>query len=154
MNENIKTLTEKLQAIKDELLQAILSDESQTKLDRLQLINSNNLFKTEAYLQRPLKEKYLEQLKELVKVKGRDYVIDENWPIIDADYFNRGQRVSIAEQLLYTFESLEDEGYEDGITIISDRYTGEEIKISYEQLESEIYEWCVKNKTIAFHFDW
>jgi hypothetical protein len=154
MNENIKTLTEKLQAIKDELLQAILSDESQTKLDRLQLIDSNNLFKTEAYLQRPLKEKYLEQLKELVKVKGRDYVIDENWPIIDADYFNRGQRVSIAEQLLYTFESLEDEGYEDGITIISDRYTGEEIKISYEQLESEIYEWCVKNKTIAFHFDW
>jgi hypothetical protein len=154
MNENIKTLTEKLQAIKDELLQAILSDESQTKLDRLQLIDSNNLFKTEAYLQRPLKEKYLEQLKELVKVKGRGYVIDENWPIIDADYFNRGQRVSIAEQLLYTFESLEDEGYEDGITIISDRTTGEEIKISYEQLESEIYEWCVKNKTIAFHFDW
>jgi hypothetical protein len=154
MNENIKTLTEKLQAIKDELLQAILSDESQTKLDRLQLIDSNNLFKTEAYLQRPLKEKYLEQLKELVKVKGRDYVIDESWPIIDADYFNRGQRISIADQLLYTFESLEDEEHEDGITIISDRVTGEEIKISYEQLESEIYDWCVKNKTITFHFDW
>jgi hypothetical protein len=154
MNENIKTLTEKLQAIKDELLQAILSDESQTKLNRLQLIDSNNLFKTADYIQRPLKEKYLEQLKELVKVKGRDYVIDESWPIIDADYFNRGQRISIADQLLYTFESLEDEGHEDGITIISDRVTGEEIKISYEQLESEIYEWCVKNKTIAFHFDW
>jgi hypothetical protein len=154
MNENIKTLTEKLQAVKDELLQAILSDESQTKLDRLQLIDSNNLFKTEAYLQRPLKEKYLDQLKELVKSKGRDYVIDESWPIIDADYFNRGQRISIADQLLYTFESLEDEGHEDGITIISDRVTGEKIKISYEQLESEIYEWCVKNKTIAFHFDW
>jgi hypothetical protein len=154
MNENIKTLTEKLQAIKDELLQAILSDESQTKLDRLQLIDSNNLFKTEAYLQRPLKEKYLDQLKELAKSKGRDYVIDENWPIINTDYLNRGERISIAEQLLYTFENLEDEGHEDGITIISDRTTGEEIKISYEQLESEIYEWCVKNKTIAFHFDW
>jgi hypothetical protein len=154
MNENIKTLTEKLQAVKDELLQAILSDESQTKLDRLQLIDRNNLFKTEAYLQRPLKEKYLEQLKELVKSKGRDYVIDDNWPIIDADYLNRGERISIADQLFYTFESLEDEGYEDGITIISDRVTGEEIKISYEQLESEIYDWCVKNKTIAFHFDW
>jgi hypothetical protein len=154
MNENIKTLTEKLQAVKDELLQAILSDESQTKLDRLQLIDSNNLFKTEAYLQRPLKEKYLDQLKELAKSKGRDYVIDENWPIINTDYLNRGERISIAEQLLYTFENLEDEGHEDGITIISDRTTGEEIKISYEQLESEIYEWCVKNKTIAFHFDW
>jgi hypothetical protein len=154
MNENIKTLTEKLQAIEDELLQAILSDESQTKLDRLQLIDSNNLFKTEAYLQRPLKEKYLDQLKELAKSKGRDYVIDENWPIINTDYLNRGERISIAEQLLYTFENLEDEGHEDGITIISDRTTGEEIKISYEQLESEIYEWCVKNKTIAFHFDW
>lgn len=154
MNENIKTLTEKLQAVKDELLQAILSDESQTKLDRLQLIDRNNLFKTADYIQRPLKEKYLEQLKELVKVKGRDYVIDESWPIINTDYLNRGQRVSIADQLLYTFENLEDEGYEDGITIISDRTTREEIKISYEQLESEIYDWCVKNKTIAFHFDW
>ena len=154
MNENIKTLTEKLQAVKDELLQAILSDESQTKMDRLQLVDSNNLFKTADYIQRPLKENYLDQLKELVKIKGRDYVIDESWPIIDADYLNRGQRVSIAEQLLYTFESLEDEGYEDGITIISDRTTGEEIKIGYKQLESEIYDWCVKNKTIAFHFDW
>jgi len=154
MNENIKTLTEKLQAVKDELLQAILSDESQTKLDRLQLIDRNNLFKTEAYLQRPLKEKYLEQLKELVKSKGRDYVIDDNWPIIDADDLNRGERISIADQLLYTFESREYEVYEDGITIISDRVTGEEIKINYEQLESEIYDWCVKNKTIAFHSDW
>jgi len=154
MNENIKTLTEKLQAVKDKLLQAILSDESQTKLDRLLLIDRNNLFKTEAYLQRPLKEKYLEQLKELVKSKGRDYVIGESWPIIDAAYLNRGERISIADQLLYTFESLEDEEYEDGITIISDRTTGEKIKIGYEQLESEIYDWCVKNKTIAFHFDW
>jgi hypothetical protein len=156
MNEHspIHDLQKRLSDVKEELLHAIINEESMPKLERLLLIEQNGLFETASYVQKPLKEKYTEPLKELVKAKGREYVIEDNWPILDTSYFNRGERISLADQLVYTAENFEAGEYPYGIPVIKDRSTTEEIRIGYEELVDEVYDWCVKNKTVAFHFDW
>jgi hypothetical protein len=156
MNEysEIHDLQKRLSDVKEELLHAIINEESIPRIGRLLLIEQNGLFKTAGYIQTPLKEKYAEPLKELVKAKGRKYVIEDNWPVLDPSYLNKGERISLLDQLVYTAESLEADEYPDGIPVIRDRSTKEEIRIGYEELVDEVYDWCVKNKTIAFHFDW
>lgn len=154
MNEHspIHDLEKRLNKVKEELLQAIINEESMSKLERLYLIEQHKLFDYEGYIQRPLNEKYLPILTESVKGKGGKNIIADSWPVIETDYRDRGDLILMTNELQYALE-CEDEN--DGmIEVIRDRRTKESISITYQQLESEIYDWCIKNKKIGFFFDW
>jgi hypothetical protein len=153
-NPEILRLEAEMEKIQKQLLEVICSDEKLSKLDRLMLIENYKLFETDSWIQHPLCEKYMEQLKEATIREGATYFIDDSWPSLETDYRNRGEYISLPNELLCAAENIDDEDYADGFTVLRDRGTGVEIKISYEQLESDVYDWCLKNKKIGFNFDW
>jgi len=151
-NPEIRRLEAEMEKIREQLLEVICSDEKLSKLERLTLIEAYELFKNASYIQHPMREKYIDQLKEAAIREGATYFIDDDWPHIENDYRERNEIISLPDELMSTSENIEDSSTE--ITILKDRGTGVEIKISYEQLESDVYDWCMKNKKIGYHFDW
>lgn len=152
-DHKITKLGAQLQIIEDELVAAILEEDSLSKLDRLFLIESYGLFTTAPFLVHPLRDKYQEQLKEIAIREGATYFIMDSWPLIDCDHRNRGEVVSFATELECEYEN-NDDNPDAEITVLKDRSTGAEIKITLKQLESDIYDWCVSMSRSGFHFDW
>lgn len=152
-DHKITKLSAQLQTIQDKLVAAILEEESLSKLDRLSLIELYGLFTTSPFLVHPLRDKYQEQLKEIAIREGATYFILDGWPLINCDHRNRGELVSFADELECEYENNNDDP-DSEITVLKDRSTGAEIKITLKQLEDDIYDWCISKGKYGFYFDW
>lgn len=151
-NELTNELQKTIKEAKDKLLDAILTDTEISKVEKLLLISDNDLFKTESYICHPFDESYRQEYLDILKKKG------ENRPIID-DWFHqqeyqRHEVINLADIV----ENVNEDGYygeEDNlITIYTNRTTKDKFKISKYEFIDTIYDWCVKNKCIAFELDW
>lgn len=152
-DHKITKLGAQLQTVEDELVAAILEEESLSKLDRLWLIESYGLYTTAPFVHMPLRDKYAEQLKEIAIRKGAKFFAMYEWPLIDDTDRSEGERISFANELSMLLHDIK-EDRNALVTILKDRATEAELKITYEQLESDIYDWCVSKGKIGFSYCW
>jgi len=148
----INRLVSEREKIDEQLVKEICSTTSFSKTERLQMLETYGLIHIHGCIKYPLRDKYIEQLKEAAIREGATYFIDDSWPFINNDYVERRETINLADELMCTLENLDDPTEE--IVVLRDRGTGAEIKISYEQLESDVYDWCLQNKQVGFKFDW
>jgi hypothetical protein len=144
-NELTNELQKTIKEAKDKLLNAIINDNEISKIEKLQLISQNDLFKTDSYIRDPFEE-YRDEYIEELKKKGVTNPITDNY--IDHMEYDRHRVIDMSELLEY----LDDE--DDLITIYTNRRTDDKFKISRYEFIDTIYDWCIKNKTIAFENDW
>jgi len=145
-NELTNELQKTIKEAKDKLLNAILNDTEISKIEKLGLINDNDLFKTDSWICDPFHDEYYEEYMNILKEKGVLNPIIDSW-VHNQDY-DRHQTVNLAEIVEYA-----DEGSE-LITIYTNRKTPDVLKISKYEFVDTIYDWCIKNKCIAFEIDW
>lgn len=154
--------------ITEALLQAILDDPELSKMEKLMQIEETEALPFHTYLIRPLEQKYTDIFKSQIEEKYgvQDFHIIDSWPLIDAEHFNRSERVSLASQLDNTIEDaawdlVEDNPskeliYKEEIVVLRNRNSRalDEYKITVGQLIDDVYEWVVSNRYIGFTFDW
>lgn len=149
-DELTKEIQKTIKDAQDKLLNAIIDDTELSKTDKLLLINDNNLFKTLSWIQ----DIFVDHKPEYFKiVKSNPAYNGAFGPMID-DYFqhreySRHEVVNLAEMLEYM-----DEEEDDLITIFTNRHTSDKYQISKYEFIDTIYDWCIKNKAIAFEIDW
>lgn len=168
MTEKIEQLKLEKTRVSTALLQAILDDTEMSKLEKLTEIEATNSMPYEHYLVRPLEKKYTDIFKKQIEEKHgfQKYHTIDSWPLIDADHFNRSERVSLVSQLENTIEDAawdlvgdnpsEELAYKEEIVVLKNR-SGKapaEYKITVGQLIDDVYEWVVSNRYIGFTFDW
>ena len=145
-NELTNELQKTIKEAKDKLLNAIISDNEISKVEKLQLISDNELFKTQVYICDPFEE-YRKEYLDILKNKGVSN------PIVDdfnhqRDY-SRHEIVNLAEIVEWV-----NDDEDDLITIYTNRRTNDVFKISRYEFIDTVYNWCIKNKTIAYEIDW
>lgn len=153
INDKIFKLLIQQQQIIDDLVSAVCEEESLSKIDRLILLEAYDLFTVSRHLTSPVRNKYEDQLKKISIDNGASYFIVDAWPFINVDHYNRGQLISFSTQLEIEKENNNGDASAE-ITVLRDRSTGCEIKITLAQLESDVYDYCVSNKIYGSYFDW
>lgn len=148
-NELTNELQKTIKEAKDKLLNAILTDTEISKVEKLLLISDNDLFKTNSWICDPFHDEYFKEYESQLAKKG----VTNPFSILLLHYLQRHETVNLAEILESMYEDDEDDN--NGlITIYTNRRTSDTLKISKYEFVDTIYDWCIKNKCIAFEIDW
>ena len=147
--KKFRQATEELQKTikeaKDKLLDTILSDNELSKVEKLRLIDENDLFGSDPYMCNVFPEYYKEFSEELRR-KGLMCIIDD-W--FHKQEYQRHENVNLADVVEFI-----EEYDEDLITIMTNRGSDDILQISKYEFIDSIYDWCIKNKKIGFEIDW
>lgn len=148
-NELTNELQKTIKDAKDKLLNAILTDNEVSKVERLRLISDNDLFRTDSWICDPFHDEYYQEYMDLLKEKGasRNPIVDD-WT--HNNEYQRHQTVNLAD-IVENIEEDDDGGL---ITIYTNRTTPDVFQISKYEFVDAVYDWCIKNKCIAFEIDW
>jgi len=158
-NELTNELQKTIKEAKDKLLNAILTDTEISKVEKLCLISENDLFKTNSWICDPFHDEYFKEYESQLAKKGVTNPCIDSWVHNRDPFSNNGtvlfrflrhETVNLAEILEYMDEDDNDEL----ITIYTNRRTSDTLKISKYEFVDTIYDWCIKNKCIAFEIDW
>ena len=161
IDKKFSDFEKRMKSMKDEMLKDIISDTQLSKLEKLRLISSNNLMESDSSWCDPFEDKYRELYINIVvetpkfKDEWGKYNIPaggyRNWVTID-DYFviNDYQR----HQMVDLADVAEGESMNDKIAIYTDRTTHQYYTITAQEFVDAIYDWVIKNNTIAFELDW
>lgn len=149
-NELTDELQKTIKEAKDKLLNAILTDTEISKVEKLCLISENDLFKTNSWICDPFHDEYFKEYESQLAKKGVTNPCIDSW-VHNRD-LQRHETVNLAEILEYMDE--DDDDNDELITIYTNRRTSDTLKISKYEFVDTIYDWCIKNKCIAFEIDW
>lgn len=136
---------EQLQKLKQEIAEEILADKSLDKTTKLNLISLHNLWKTMPWVQNIFEDLGCDLAKQIKERRG--FAIPDDY-ILEMYEWNRGQTIWMSNVIKMISES---EGDIDAVTF---RGEPEKITISKEEAMEHVYNWCVKNQSIGFVFDW
>ena len=142
-NELTKELQKTIEDAKFKLLNAIINDNEISKVEKLRLIDDNNLFTIDSYICHVFDDQYKQEY--LNKI-GQRAIIDDWFHMRE---YNRHETVNLADVV----ENIEDDE-DDMITIFTNRSNRETFEISKYEFIDTAYDWCIKNKCIGFQIDW
>jgi len=149
-------MKEKIDAIaaaKSDLLDTIINVSDLAKHEKLKLIQENDLFTVRPWVQHPF-AKYEDQFKQQIGEQSF-YIFDEPMH----EYVGRHQIVDIASVIEGYIEEVEyakeeDEDFSEMVSILSERKSNQEFKVSLTELIDHLYEWVIENKCVEYKFDW
>lgn len=147
-NELTNELQKTIKEAKDKLLNAILTDTEISKVEKLLLINDNDLFEINSWICDPFYSEYYKEYESQLAKKGVTSPCIDDWLRL-FDY-QRHEIVNLAKIL----EHMDERKGDSLITIYTNRTTTDKFQISKYEFIDTIYDWCIKNKCIGFEIDW
>ena len=159
-----------IKALKDNLLQEIISDPTLSKVEKLVEISENKFWQPSWCIENPF-EKYENDFRNKVAstpefiAKNGKYINGKGNPNsvhLDAFFemreYDRHQRINlahIAEDVENGDDDSEDEDSEIKNKVVIYRSNdGNKLEITREEFIDCIYEWCLEHKHVEFEFDW
>ena len=173
VQDGINQYKSRIDNLKEEFLQEIISDDTLTKVEKLKVISQNKLFRTSSSIEEPFHQYYQEYL----NMFNRDPCVDDFFTIHEycrrsddrhqGIFWDLAQVAESAERGYYSHESgsrissiapdlNNDEPQElnDKIVIFTNRTNKTTFSITTRQFIDAIYDWCIESKIIGFEFDW
>lgn len=159
----MKTL-DKLKDLREVAVQEILNDDSLGRYEKLEAIESNNLWETASWIQRPFRDShygkaFLEELKAHPDAGG--YVSSTADDVLTEGVDNRGQTVYLScffeEDNPADYDTPEEyeEFLNEEVTILTSRGTPpRKMEISRREYLDFLWNWAITNKICAWKFDW
>lgn len=175
-------IQKQIELLKEQRIQEIINDESISKLDRLELLEKENLFGYAPYIQDEFPE-WEKEIIELEKIEAerilkegspdpneicarmfyQSKMVDTRWDPSESLY-EKHDLVSYS-RLLNSLEENDEEDFEeyydengnskDGlITIMTTRHPRVILRKSKQEIIDKLYDFCIANKIIGFKMDW
>lgn len=150
--------------MKEIAVQEILNDDTLSRYEKLEAIESNDLWETESWIQHPFQQSdygkaFLEELKQHPEESG--YVCTIMDDIMSRDCDHRGQKIYLS---CYFEEDHPDdydtpEEYEEflnsPVAILTSRgRPPRKMEITQKEFMDHLWNWAMTNKCAAWHFDW
>jgi len=183
INEKINTYIQGIANIKEECLKLLYETNELSKMEKLQIISENKLFgnygsliTSESSFKDALFKKQADQLRESLVEKMKDdpnkyyrfiqnpgeiqirrcIVNDYEDRHITADLFEWLQRIE--DDYSYDDANEGDDLLREPMSVVYYNFPGTKetlnVKLSFDEIVDEIYEWVFRNKYISFTFDW
>lgn len=162
IDKKFTDFNQKMKAMKEEALSDIIADTTMSKVEKLEFISQNNLMETESSWCDPFQDKYLDDyINKVIETpefkekwgkynltNSRNYVTTDDY-FVNRDY-QRHEVIDLADLAIDVSES----NPSDKITIYTNRSTKDSCQITPQEFVDTIYDWVIKNNTIAFELDW
>ncbi len=166
------SVKEKLALLKEERINEILNDNNLSKIEKLEIIETEKLWGYASFIQHEFVQWEKEAI-ELEKIEA-ERILEEGSSdsneicakqfyqsrmtdsIFDPSTFlyERCEQVSYADHLSRILEFHENEGDNPLITVISTRHPCIELKKPFKEIVDAVFEFACNNKIIGFTNDW
>lgn len=148
-------LQKQIEALKEQRIQEILDDNTLSKIDKLKLFETEQLFICAPYIQNEFPE-WVAEAKTLAKAEIKDRSTIEYYSIMtdsifdpSNDKYEKYETVSYAEEL----EDLNSEE-SDLIVVITTRGPAISLIKTRQEVIDVVFDFCVKNRFWGFKNDW
>ena len=155
---NLKELIKELQEAR---VYEILAVSTTTKLEKLEIINDEKLFPYASFIQHEFGK-----IEDYFKAKHKQdyYIFDSIFsPSTDLinKYFHKNEHISYPNALCLFAQNYCDyyhikglETHNPQMLILSERYSGIEVFLNFNEITDIVYSYCIENKIIGYRNDW
>ncbi len=143
MNKFIEKISQ-IENLKYELLNDLKADESLSKVEKLKLIDENNLFSIDPFIQHPFHDLMFKHKQHLETLYPNEYF--SLYEVFNSDM----PRYGIVNLCYYVENIKEEETYK--VLIGDNEY--EHLYLKGKEIIDHIYEWVLYNRCIKYVYDW